>query len=143
MQRFHWDVHSRSSCDLNRTEATWSAAQLDPNVDPTVALAAMYALAVAYVLFRAQFVRELWIEPDDLDDRLATVVARLFGALRPGADGPAETRGRGRARADRGRVRAVVTTPRRTGSCSPATAAQHLAASVAWNNSTRWKARSR
>ena len=26
MQRFHWDVHSRSSCDLNRTEATWSAA---------------------------------------------------------------------------------------------------------------------
>ena len=26
MQRFHWDVHSRSSCDLNRTTATWSAA---------------------------------------------------------------------------------------------------------------------
>ena len=26
LQRFHSNIHSRSSCDLNRTEATWSAA---------------------------------------------------------------------------------------------------------------------
>ena len=62
------------------------------NVDPTVALVAIPALAVGRALFGAQFARELWIEPDDLDDRLATVATQLFDALRPGVDGPAQTR---------------------------------------------------
>lgn len=65
-----------------RWPPTREAGELDPNVDPTVALVAMHALAVGHALFRAQFARELWIEPDDLDDRLATVATRLFGDLR-------------------------------------------------------------
>jgi hypothetical protein len=40
------------------------AGELDPNVDPTVALVAIHALVVRHALFRAQFARELWIEPD-------------------------------------------------------------------------------
>jgi hypothetical protein len=57
---------------------TREAGELDPNVDPTVAFVAIHALVVGHALFRAQFARELWIEPDDLDDRLAMVATRLF-----------------------------------------------------------------
>jgi hypothetical protein len=64
-----------------RWPPTREAGELDPNVDPTVALVAIHALVVGHTLFRAQFARELWIEPDDLDDRLAMVATRLFGGL--------------------------------------------------------------
>jgi hypothetical protein len=57
-----------------------------------VALVAVPALAVGRALFGTQFAREVWIEPNDLDDRLATVATQLFDALRPGADGPPQTR---------------------------------------------------
>jgi hypothetical protein len=64
-----------------RWPPTSEAGELDPNVDPTVALVSKHALVVGHALFRAQFARELWIEPDDLDDRLAMVTTRLFGGL--------------------------------------------------------------